>query len=164
MCPLRCRSVRSASQSGLWQNCEQVGLSVDSKAQKTKGLLGDLRVTMESLDARIEALRKSIKAMRRGTVSLQQRIEKLDTRKNTEKGNLCELLAKRSEIEKRLAFYEQVRTFEDMIRWIADETESEVVAAVAGLSLTVVRELSAKSCHPGGFILRQDWLTKHHQS
>ena len=121
------------------------GLSVDSETQTTKGLLDDLRVTMESLDARIEALRKSIKAMRRDTVSLQQRIEKLDARMNPEKGNLRELLAKRSEIEKRLALYEQVKTFEDMIRWIADETESEVVAAVAGLSLTAVRELSAKS-------------------
>lgn len=61
-----------------------------------------------------------------------------------EKGNLRELLAKRSEIEKHLGLYEQVKTFEDMIRRIADETEAEVATAVAGLSLTAVREFSAE--------------------
>ena len=42
-----------------------------------KGLLDDLQVIMESLDARIDALRKSIKAMRQDTLSLQQRIQNL---------------------------------------------------------------------------------------
>lgn len=42
-----------------------------------KGLLDDLQVIMESLDARIDALRKSIKAMCQDTLSLQQRIQNL---------------------------------------------------------------------------------------
>ena len=120
------------------------GVSVDSETQKTKGLLDDLQVTMESLDVRIEALRKSIKAMRQDTLSLQQHIEKLDARMNPEKGNLRELLAKRSEIEKHLGLYEQVKTFEDMIRRIANETESEVATAVAMLRLTAVQDFSAE--------------------
>lgn len=120
------------------------GVSVDSETQKTKELLRDLRVTMECLDARIEILRKSIKVMRRDTLSLQQRIEKLDASMNPRKGNLRELLVKRSEIEKHLGLYEQVKTFEEMIRRIAEETESEVATAVAGLSLTAVREFSAE--------------------
>lgn len=120
------------------------GVSVDSETQKTKGLLDDLQVTMESLDVRIEALRKSIKAMRQDTLSLQQHIEKLDARMNPEKGNLRELLAKRSEIEKHLGLYEQVKTFEDMIRRIANETESEVATAVARLRLTAVQDFSAE--------------------
>ena len=120
------------------------GVSVDSETQKTKGLLDDLQVTMESLDVRIEALRKSIKAMRQDTLSLQQRIEKLDARMNPEKGNLRELLAKRSEIEKHLGLYEQVKTFEDMIRRITNETESEVATAVARLRLTAVQDFSAE--------------------
>ncbi|WP_455158900.1 AAA family ATPase [Schaalia cardiffensis] len=119
-------------------------VSVDSETRKTKELLDDLRATMESLDARIEALRKSIKEMRRAALSLQQRIEKLDARMNPEKRSLRELLAKRSEIEKHLGLYEQVKTFEDMIRRIGGETESEVETAVAGLGLTVVREFSAE--------------------
>lgn len=119
-------------------------VSVDSETRKTKELLGDLRATMESLDARIEALRKSIKEMRQAALSLQQGIEKLDARMNPEKGSLRELLAKRSEIEKHLGLYEQVKTFEDMIRRIGSETELEVETAVAGLGLTVVQEFSAE--------------------
>ena len=120
------------------------GVSVDSETQKTKALLGDLRVTMECLDARIDVLRRSIKVMRRDTLSLQQRIENLDESMNPGKGDLRELLAKRSEIEKHLGLYEQVKALEEMIRWIADESEPEVVRAAAGLSFTAVRELSAE--------------------
>lgn len=120
------------------------GVSVDSETQKTRGLLDDLRVTMKSLDARIEVLRKSIKAMRRDTLLLQQRIERLDASMNPEKGNLRELLAKRSEIEKHLGLYEQVKTLEDMIRRIVVETEPEEPTAVARLNSTAVREFSAE--------------------
>jgi peptidoglycan hydrolase CwlO-like protein len=120
------------------------GVSVDSETRKTQGLLDDLRVTIENLDARTEVLRASIRTTRRDALSLQKRIEKLDARINPEKGNLRELLAKRSEIEKHMGLYEQVKTFEDMIRRIAHETEAEVATAVAGLSLTAVREFSAE--------------------
>lgn len=119
-------------------------VSVHSETRKTKELLDDLRVTMESLDARIEALRKSIEEMRLASLSLQQRIEEFDARMNPEKGSLHELLAKRSEIEKHLGLYEQVKTFEDMIRRIVCETELEVATAVSGLGLAVVHEFSAE--------------------
>ncbi|MFS0715372.1 AAA family ATPase [Microbacterium sp. 2P01SA-2] len=120
------------------------GRSVDSETRKTQGLLDDLRVTIESLDTRTEALRTSISMTRRNAMALQKGIEELDARMNPEKGNLRELLGKRSEIEKHLSLYEQVKTLEDMIRRIADETEAEVATAVAGLSLTAVREFSAE--------------------
>lgn len=120
------------------------GVSVDSETQKTQGLLEDLRVTIESLDARTEALHASIRTTRRDSLTLQESIEELDAKMNPEKGSLRELLAKRSEVEKHLGLYEQVKTFEDMIRRIADETEAEVATAVAGLSLTAVREFSAE--------------------
>lgn len=120
------------------------GASVDSETQKTKELLDDLRVTMGSLDARIDALRKSINAIHRDTLSLQQSVKALDVRMKPEKGSLRELLAKRSEIEKHLVLYEQVKTFEDMIRRIVDETQPEVATAIGGLSPTAVRDLSAE--------------------
>lgn len=120
------------------------GLSVDSETRKTQGLLDDLRVTIESLDTRTEALRTSISTTRRDALALHKGIEELDAKMNPEKGNLRELLSKRSEIEKHLGLYEQVKAFEDMIRKIADETEAEVATAVAGLSLTAVREFSAE--------------------
>ncbi|KAA9110725.1 AAA family ATPase [Microbacterium rhizomatis] len=120
------------------------GLSVDSETRKTQGLLDDLRVTMESLDVRAEVLRASISSIHRDVLALQKSIGKVDADMAPEKGNLRDLLAKRSEIEKHLGLYEQVKTFEDMIRRIADETEAEVATAVAGLSLTAVREFSAE--------------------
>lgn len=120
------------------------GASVDSETRKTQGLLDDLRVTIESLDARTEALRASITTTRQDVLALQKSIEKLDAKMNPEKGNLRDLLAERSEIEKHLGLYEQVKALEDMIRRIADETEAEVATAVAGLSLTAVREFSAE--------------------
>ena len=120
------------------------GASVDSETQKTKGLLDDLRVTMGSLDARIDALRKSINAIHRDTMFLQQSVKALDVRMKPENRSLRELLAKRSEIEKHLVLYEQVETFEDMIRRIVDETQPEVATAIGGLSPTAVRDLSAE--------------------
>lgn len=120
------------------------GVSVDSETRKTQGLLDDLRVTIESLDGRNEVLRLSIRTTSRDVVALQKKIEKLDAKMNPEKGNLRDLLAKRSEIEKHLGLYVQVKTLEDMIRKIADETEAEVATAVAGLSLTAVREFSSE--------------------
>lgn len=119
-------------------------VSVHSETQKTQELLDDLRVTMKRLDVRIDTLRKSIIVVRRDALSLQRRIAKLDASMNPGKGNLRELLAKRSEIEKYLVFYGQVKTFEDMIRRIADETESVAVTAVVELSPTVAREFSEK--------------------
>ena len=100
------------------------GVSVDSEARKTRGLLDDLRVTIESLDARTEVLRASITTTRRDALALQKSIEKLDAEMNPGKGNLRDLLSKRSEIEKHLGLYEQVKALEDMIRRIADETEA----------------------------------------
>lgn len=136
-----------ASQHLNW-DCEgdttSFGVSVDSETRKTQGLLDDLRVTIESLDARTEVLRKSITESRQEVLALQKIIEKLDAKMNPEKGSFRDLLAKRSEIERHLGLYEQVKTFEDMIRRIADETEAEVATAVAGLSLTAVREFSAE--------------------
>lgn len=120
------------------------GVSVDSEARKTRGLLNDLHVTIESLDARTEILRASITTKRRDALALQKNIEKLDAKMNPEKGNLRDLLSKRSEIEKHLGLYEQVKSLEEMIRRIADETEAEVATAVAGLSLTATREFSTE--------------------
>lgn len=120
------------------------GVSVESETRKTQGLLDDLRVTIESLDARAEVIRASISATHRDVLALQRSIRELDVKMDPEKGNLRDLLTKRSEIEKHLSIYKQIETFEDMIRRIADETETEVATAVAGLSLTAVRELSAE--------------------
>lgn len=120
------------------------GISVNSETQKTKELLDDLRVTLEHLDGRIEVLRNSIEEMHQDVVSLQQRIKVLDVSMTPGKENLRQLLGKRSEIEKQLGLYKQVNTFEEMIRRIANEKDSEVVIAAAGLSHTVVQEFSAE--------------------
>jgi hypothetical protein len=120
------------------------GVSVDSETLKTQGLFEDLCVTIVSLDARIESLHASIRTTRRDSLALQESIEGLDAKMNPEKGGLRELLTKRSEIERHLGLYGQIKTFEEMIRRVTDETEAEVAAAVAGLSLTAVREFSAQ--------------------
>jgi hypothetical protein len=120
------------------------GISVESETRKTQGLLEDLYVTIERLEARTEALRSSIKMTRQSALALQNSIETLDAQMNPEKGSLRDHLTKRSEIEKHLGLYEQVKTLEDMIRRITDETEAEVATAAAALSLTAVRELSAE--------------------
>lgn len=117
-------------------------VSVNSETQKTQGLLEDLRATIQKLDERTEVLKSSIKTMHRESLSLRSQIEKLDARTNPEEGNLRELLAKRSEIEKYVGLYAQVKIYEDMIREIKDENEAEVATAVSGLSLTAVREFS----------------------
>lgn len=120
------------------------GISVDSESQKTQGLLEDLRVTIESLGTRTEALRESIRQTQQQSLTLQESIKKLDAKMTPEKGSLRELLAKRSEIEKHLGLYGQIRTLEDMTRRISDETAAEVATAAAGLTLTTVREFSAE--------------------
>lgn len=118
------------------------GISVESETRKTRGLHEDLIVTIDSLDARTEALRVSIRAAHRESVSLQKKIEELDGEMNPHQGDLRDVLTKRSEVEKHLGLYEQVKSLEAMIRKIIDETDVEVATAVAGLSLTAVREFS----------------------
>ena len=119
-------------------------VSIDSETRKTNELLEDLRLTMESLDERIVVLGQSVEENRRAAASLQELIEKLDVKMNPEKGSLQELLNKRSEVEKHLGLYDQVETFEDMIKRIDEETESETAAVAAGLGRAVVREFSAE--------------------
>lgn len=120
------------------------GRSVESETRKTQGLHEDLLLTIDSLNARIDALRGSIRAVHRESTSLQNKIEKLDDEMSPQQGDLRDVLTKRSEVEKHLGLYEQVKSVETMIRKIADETDTEVATAVAGLSLTAVREFSTE--------------------
>lgn len=120
------------------------GMSVESETRKTQGLHEDLLVTIDSLNARSEILRGSIRAAHRESISLQKKIGKLDGEMSPHQGDLRDLLTKRSEVEKHLGLYEQVRSLEAMIRKIIDETDVEVATAVAGLSLTAVREFSTE--------------------
>lgn len=62
-----------------------------------------------------------------------------------------------------MGLYEQVKTFGDMIRRIADETEAKAVTAVPGLSQTVVQDFStalstrlSKWGYPGAGSVRCD--------
>lgn len=120
------------------------GMSVESETRKTQGLHEDLLITIESLNARTEALRETITTAQRESIRLQKKIEKLDGELSPQQGDLRDLLTKRSEVEKHLGLYEQMKSLEAMIRKIADETDAEVATAVAGLSLTAVREFSTE--------------------
>lgn len=120
------------------------GMSVESETRKTQGLHEDLLVTIDSLNARSESLKVSIRAAHRESISLQKKIDKLDGEMSPHQGDLRDLLTKRSEVEKHLGLYEQVKSLEAMIRKIIDETDVEVATAVAGLSLTAVREFSTE--------------------
>lgn len=120
------------------------GMSVESETRKTQGLHEDLLVTIDSLNARSESLKGSIRAAHRESISLQKKIDKLDGEMSPHQGDLRDLLTKRSEVEKHLGLYEQVKSLEAMIRKIIDETDVEVATAVAGLSLTAVREFSTE--------------------
>jgi hypothetical protein len=120
------------------------GMSVESETRKTQGLHEDLLVTIDSLNARSETLKGSIRAAHRESISLQKKIDKLDGEMSPHQGDLRDLLTKRSEVEKHLGLYEQVKSLEAMIRKIIDETDVEVATAVAGLSLTAVREFSTE--------------------
>ncbi|HWL59640.1 MAG TPA: AAA family ATPase [Microbacteriaceae bacterium] len=120
------------------------GMSVESETRKTQGLHEDLLVTIESLNARSETLKGSIRAAHRESISLQKKIDKLDGEMSPHQGDLRDLLTKRSEVERHLGLYEQMKSLEAMIRKIIDETDVEVATAVAGLSLTAVREFSTE--------------------
>lgn len=118
------------------------GLSVESEMRKTRGLHEDLLLTIESVTARSETLRGSIRAAREESTRLQKEVENLDSQMTPQHGSLRDLLPKRSEVEKHLGLYDQVVSLEAMMRKIANETDAEVATAVAGLNLTAVREFS----------------------
>lgn len=139
------------------------GLAVESETLKTRGLHEDLLVTIHSLNARSETLREAIKTARKKSSRFQKEVEKLDVKITPHQGDLHDLLAKRSEVEKHLGLYDQVASLEAMIRQIAGETEAEVATAVAGLSLTAVREFSVEISkrlqewgYPGAASVRYD--------
>lgn len=139
------------------------GISVSSEAEKTRGLLDDLRETIDSLNARIEDLRNSIDEGIREISSLQRDIEELDERITPEKENLRELLSKRSELDGYIGLYRQVKTCEDMIRQIGNEAQPEVAVSIDKLSRAVERTFSegirrclTAWCYPSAASVRFD--------
>jgi len=120
------------------------GVSVQSETRKTQELHQDLVLTIANLNARIDELRESVASTSRESATIQEKIDQFDAALTPQQGGLRELLTKRSEVEKYLGLYEQVASLETMIRKISDETETEVATAVAGLSLTAVREFSTE--------------------
>ena len=130
------------------------GLSVESETLKTRGLHEDLVVTIESLKARSETLLEAIRTAHEGLSRIQNEVEELDARMTPHQSGLHELLTTRSEVEKHLGLYDQVESLEALIRKIGNETDAEVATAVAGLSLSAVRELSveiSKRLHEWGY-------------
>lgn len=129
-------------------NCERKStdfhVAVESEAQKTQDLLDDLLVTIASLEARVEALSKSVEENRRRASILQNNIEEFDSKLNAEKGSLVKLFEKRGETERHLFLYEQVKVLENLIHCIAHETEVKAPAVFFGLSSTVERRLSSR--------------------
>lgn len=120
------------------------GLSVEAETLKTRALHQDLLITIESVNERSKNLREAIRSARQESSRLQTEIEALDARIAPHEGDLSDLLAKRSEVEKYLGLYDQVASLEAMIRNIASESDAEVATAATSLSLTAVREFSAE--------------------
>lgn len=116
--------------------------SVEAETQKTLGLLDDLRVTIEHLDARIIELQGVIDTSRQEIESIEQQINIIDAKMNLGTQSLQELLAKRSEVEKHLGFYEQVKTYNNMLQQITDEAASKTAPEVTGLSQSVEEDFS----------------------
>lgn len=129
-------------------NCEgdstSFGLAIEVETQKTRVLREDLLGTIERLDARIEALGRSIRSARLESERLQIELDELDVEMNPQQGGLRELLTKRSEVERYLGLSDQVESLEAMLRKLSKENGTEVAIAVAGLSLTAVREFSSE--------------------
>ena len=116
--------------------------SVEAETQKTLGLLDDLRVTIEHLDARIIELQGVIDTSRQEIESIEQQINIIDAKMNLGTQSLQELLAKRSEVEKYLGFYEQVKTYKNMLQQITDEAASKTTPEVTGLNQSVEEDFS----------------------
>lgn len=116
--------------------------SVHAETQKILGLLDDLRVTIEHLDARISDLQKAIDTSHQEIESIEQQINKFDAKMNLGTRSLQELLAERSEVEKYLGFYEQVMTYNNMLQQITDEAASKTKPEVTGVSQSVEEDFS----------------------
>lgn len=120
------------------------GLSIEAETKKTRDLHKDLLVTIDSVNERSKILREAVRTARDNSSRLQKEIEQLDAKIEPHRGNLSDLLAKRSEVERHLGWHEQVEFFEAIIHEIASETVTQVATAVTSLNLTAVREFSAE--------------------
>lgn len=118
--------------------------SVDSEICKTYNLHRDLLVIIKNLDERINNLSKNIEALYENKDEIQKRIIKLDRNVTPKQDTLRDLLVERSEIEKNIGMYRQKNTYEVMIHKIAEEKDTEVIAATTELSITVVRDFSVE--------------------
>ena len=116
--------------------------SVEAETQKTLGLLDDLRVTIEHLDARIIELQRTIDTSCQEIESIEQQINRIDAKMNLGTKSLQELLTERSKIEKYISLYEQVRTYNNMLQQITDEAASKTKPEVTGLSQSVEEDFS----------------------
>lgn len=130
------------------QDCEgdntSFGESVDAEARKTRDLRGDLLATLDDVETRAAQARVRIRTLLREGEELQGMLQQLEEEIQPHHGDLKELLAKRTGIERSVSLYEQAAKLEQMKLQVVDEAKVETAAAATGFGFAALREFSAE--------------------
>lgn len=125
-------------------NSTYFGESVEVEQGKTGVLRGDLIATLVDLETQRGALHEHLTETQERATGISARLLEADRSLRPHRGDLNELLGRRTSLEKTLGMYEQIATLERMKLQIADDSKNETTAAVSGLDLGALREFSVE--------------------
>lgn len=130
------------------QDCEgdntSFGESVEAEARKTRDLRRDLLATLDDVERRAAQARLRIGTLLREGEELQAMLQQLEEEIQPHHGDLKELLAKRTGIERSVSLYEQAANLEQMKLQVVDEARVDTAAAATGFGFAALREFSAE--------------------
>lgn len=120
----------------------QFAQSVESESAKTAALRTDLLSTLVGLSDQLERLRTHESSLRNAIADARGRVRQLDETLRPHQGDLQELLAKRSSVERLLAAHEQITRLNALKAELAAESQTEAATAAAGMEFGALREFS----------------------
>lgn len=118
--------------------------SVDAEISKTHALRADLALTLEELSRRGGQARFSGRDAVARAETLAARLRMLDEQLSPGHGELRELIAIKSDLERSLALYTQSAELTRIKAGIVDNTQADAAVVSSGLNLTALREFSAE--------------------
>lgn len=118
--------------------------SVDAEIAKTSALRADLALTLEELGRRGEDARSSGRDATALADELGVRLRLLDEQLNPRHGELREMLALKSDLERSVGLYLQASELAHLKAGIIDSTQADAAVVIDGLNLTALREFSTE--------------------
>lgn len=118
--------------------------SVEAERQKTTALRDDLIATLSDLAAQGTALRSAMQRLRATDVTLRDNLDEVDRALKPHRGDLADLLALRTSVERTIGLYDQISNLWNLRVELDKSSEAETITVASALDLGALREFSSE--------------------